>query len=77
MDVRFDEILANQDLFGQQLIDGDIGRVVSEILQGGDGSFRISPIHLDKYVDVQGGAGIPMDREGRRSNDDELHLMVF
>ena len=77
MDVGFDEILTNQDLFGQQFIDGDIGWFLPKVLQSGNRSFRIFPFRFHKNIDIQSGTRVAMNRKSCRAYYDEPDLMIF
>jgi len=77
MDIRLDEVLADEQLLGEQVIDADIRHVIAKCFERFACTLGISRCRFDEEIDVQGGTGIPVDGKGGRSDDDEPDLMIF
>jgi hypothetical protein len=75
MDVRFDNVLPDKELLGEQVIDADVRHVVAKRLESLARTLGVKGCRFDEDIGVQSGPGIPVDGKGGCADDDEPDLM--
>jgi hypothetical protein len=73
--VSLQDVLADQNLFRYEIIDGNIGHVIADLnlrTQGALGVLRRGP---DSNVYVESGSRIAVNGKGRRANNNVADLM--
>ena len=70
MDVRFKDVLANEDLVGQEIGNREIGEIIAELAKGFHDPANILARRFDEKINIERCPGISVCREGRRADND-------
>jgi hypothetical protein len=72
MDIRLEDILANEDFVGQKIGFLEIGKVLAELPETFHDFLDIRSGRLDEQVDIERCSRVSIRRECRRADHDEF-----
>jgi hypothetical protein len=75
MNIGFQDVLADKQFLSKQVLHRNIDDIVAGVPKSRERTFRIYGGGIDKYIDVECGAGVTVYREGSGANDDITHAM--
>jgi hypothetical protein len=76
VDICFDQILSDKDLLGEKIVFAEIAHIISEFLEGLQSTAGVFGCWTYEKIDVKGGPSISMHGKCRRSDDNELNVMI-